>query len=113
MTLDLFANIPVSDYGRALRWWGQLLGCEASFIPNDVEAVWELAEHRYLVVEVRPEQAGTAKHTVFLSDLDAMVDQINGRGLEPDGRETYGNGVRKVIYRDPDGNELGFGGAPR
>jgi len=28
-------------------------------------------------------------------------------------RQTYGNGVRKVIYRDPDGNELGFGGAPR
>jgi hypothetical protein len=22
------------------------------------------------------------------------------------------NGVRKVIYRDPDGNEIGFGGAP-
>ncbi len=22
------------------------------------------------------------------------------------------NGVRKVIYRDPDGNEIGFGGGP-
>jgi hypothetical protein len=27
-------------------------------------------------------------------------------------RETYSNGVCKVLYRDPDGNELGFGGAP-
>jgi hypothetical protein len=26
--------------------------------------------------------------------------------------ETYSNGVRKVFYRDPDGNETGFGGAP-
>jgi hypothetical protein len=26
--------------------------------------------------------------------------------------QTYGNGVRKVIYRDPDGNEVGFGGLP-
>jgi hypothetical protein len=34
------------------------------------------------------------------------------RGLEPDERETYSNGVRKALYRDPEGNELGFGGAP-
>ena len=34
------------------------------------------------------------------------------RGLEPDEQETYSSGVRKVIYRDLDGNELGFGGAP-
>ena len=34
------------------------------------------------------------------------------RGVDPAERETYGNGVRKVIYRDPDGNEVGFGGAP-
>ena len=26
--------------------------------------------------------------------------------------ETYSNGVRKAVYRDLDGNELGFGGAP-
>ena len=34
------------------------------------------------------------------------------RGVEPALRETYGNGVRKATYRDPDGNEIGFGGAP-
>jgi hypothetical protein len=27
-------------------------------------------------------------------------------------RETYSNGVRKITYRDPHGNEIGFGGAP-
>ena len=32
--------------------------------------------------------------------------------FEPASRETYGNGVRKVIYRDADGNEIGFGGPP-
>jgi len=30
--------------------------------------------------------------------------------LSPTERETYPNGVRKVAYRDPDGDELGFGG---
>jgi hypothetical protein len=27
-------------------------------------------------------------------------------------REAYANGVRKATFRDPDGNEIGFGGAP-
>jgi hypothetical protein len=27
-------------------------------------------------------------------------------------RRHTGTGVRKVIYRDPDGNEIGFGHAP-
>ena len=38
--------------------------------------------------------------------------EIAARGLEPDERETYSNGVRKAIYRDADGNEVGLGGAP-
>ncbi len=112
MTLDLFAGLPVSDYQRALAWYERLLGCEPAFLPNATEAVWELAEHRYLYIEVLPERAGQALHTVFVDDLDERVESISARGVEPASRETYGNGVRKVIYRDPDGNEIGFGGAP-
>jgi len=37
---------------------------------------------------------------------------IASRGISPAERETYSNGVRKAIYRDADGNEVGFGGAP-
>jgi hypothetical protein len=51
-------------------------------------------------------------NTVFVDDLEALVEQIARRGLEPAERETYSNGVRKATYRDPDGNEIGFGGAP-
>ena len=50
--------------------------------------------------------------TVFVDDLDAYVAAVAARGLEPDEIETYSNGVRKVLYRDPDGNEVGIGGAP-
>jgi hypothetical protein len=35
-----------------------------------------------------------------------------GATIEPALRETYENGVRKATHRDPDGNEIGFGGAP-
>jgi hypothetical protein len=74
--------------------------------------VWELAEYRSVYIEQRPERAGHAMHTVIVDDLDARVAQIADRGLEPTNRETYSNGVRKIIYCDPDGNEIGFGGLP-
>jgi len=112
MALDLFAVSRVSDYDAALRWYQQLMGAEPSFLPNDVEAVWELAEHRYVCFEVQPGHAGHATQTVFVDDLDERVAAITARGLEPAERETYSNGVRKVIYRDPDGNEIAFGGGP-
>jgi len=112
VAVDLFAGLPVRDYERARAWYERLLGSAPSLLPNDVEAVWELAEHRYVFIEVRPEHAGHAMHTVILDDLDARVREIAARGLEPDVQETYSNGVRKMIYRDPDGNEIGFGGVP-
>ncbi|MEU5163129.1 VOC family protein [Streptomyces sp. NPDC020875] len=112
MAVDLFAGIPVSVYPRALEWYERLLGTPPAFLPNDTEAVWELAEHRYLFIELRPGRAGGALHTVFVGDFDERVAAIAARGLEPDQRETYANGVRKAVYRDPDGNEVSFGGAP-
>ncbi|QIP82873.1 VOC family protein [Streptomyces sp. Tu 2975] len=112
MALDLFAGIPVSDYAAALLRYERLLGSPPTFVASDTEAVWELAEHRSLFIEHRPAHAGHALHTVFVDDLDAFVSQASGKGLEPTKRETYPNGVRKAVYRDPDGNELDFGGAP-
>ena len=51
-------------------------------------------------------------HTVFVDDFDERVEQIAARGIDPVERETYANGVRKATYRDPEGNEIGLGGAP-
>ncbi|MCX6047836.1 MAG: VOC family protein [Chloroflexi bacterium] len=111
--LDLFAGISVADYAAALAWYERLLGSPPAFFPNDIEAVWELAEHRYMYIEQRPAHAGHAKLTLFVDDLNAVVTQIAERGFEPAEQETYANGVRKITYRDPDGNEIGFGGAPQ
>ena len=112
MALHLFAGIPVTDLAAASAWYEQLFGRPPDFVVGDSEAVWDLAEHRAVFIEVAPEHAGHARHTVFLDDLEAMVAEISARGIEPAQRETYGNGVRKVTFHDPDGNEVGFGGPP-
>jgi hypothetical protein len=111
MSLHLFAGVRVRDFQAARPWYEQLLG-EPSFFPHTTEAVWTLAEDRSVYVVEHADGAGKSVATIFLDDLDGQVAAIAGRGLEPDERETLSNGVRRAIYRDSDGNELVFGGAP-
>jgi len=112
MTIELFAGMPVSDKDAAEDWYARLWGGAPTFRPNDVEAVWEVAEHRYVFYEVRPDRAGGGQVTLFVSDFDERLEEISDRGLAPTSRETYDNGVRHVTFTDPDGNEISFGGAP-
>ena len=111
MTLELFAGMPVRDFAPARAWYEQLLGAP-SFFPHSAEAVWTLADERHVYIVQDAERAGNGLVTVFVDDLDAVLADIAHRGLEPAERETYSNGVRKATFRDPDGNELGFGGGP-
>ncbi len=109
MSLHLFAGLRVRDFRAALPWYEQLLG-EPTFFPHATEAVWTLAEDRSVYVVEHADGAGNSVVTIFLDDLDTRIAEIAARGLEPDELETYPGGVRKAIYRDPDSNELGFGG---
>lgn len=110
MSLHLFAGLRVRDFQAARPWYERLLG-EPTFLPHATEAVWTLAEDRSIYIVEHADGAGGSAVTIFLDDLDPKVAAIAARGLEPDERETYANGIRKAIYRDPDGNEVGFGGA--
>jgi catechol 2,3-dioxygenase-like lactoylglutathione lyase family enzyme len=108
---DLFAGIPVADFQDARTWYARLLGSEPSFLPHDTEAVWQLAEHRFVYVVERPEDAGHAVCLLFVDDLDSLLGRLADRGLSPVADESPADGVRKVTFRDPDGNEFAFGGS--
>lgn len=110
MTLDLFAGVAVSDLPRAVRWFDRLFGAVESFEPNATERVWTLSEHCHLYVDLRPQHAGHSMVTMFVDDYDAFLEAAASRGVHPQAQETYDNGVRKAIYHDPDGNEVGVGG---
>jgi catechol 2,3-dioxygenase-like lactoylglutathione lyase family enzyme len=112
VALDLYAGIGVNDYAAARAWYERLLGSEPTFLAHETEAVWELAEGRSIFVVQDPERAGHALHTIFVDDLESVVSEIASRGITPAERERYSNGVSKAIYRDADGNEIGFAGAP-
>jgi predicted enzyme related to lactoylglutathione lyase len=112
MAQDLFAGIPVTDYAMALPWYERFFGGRPSFLPNDTEAVWEVAGHRYVYIVQDPGRAGNALVLTFVDDLEERVAEIARQGIEPVRREMHEGGVTKVTYRDADGNEISLGGGP-
>ena len=109
MAVGLFAGIAVRDYDIAVEWYKRLLGAEPAFYPNEVEAVWQLAEDRYLYVIQDPDRAGGAVGMIWVDDPVAEVARISGRGLEPVDIEKH-DSVWKYVFHDSDGNETGIGG---
>ena len=113
VAIDLFATIAVSDYAAATPWYERLLGGPPTFNATDTEGVWQLGEHRWVVVEQRPGQAGHSVLTILVPDLDAHLAVLAERGLEPSSWEPdLPGGMRKAVFLDPDRNEFGIGGGP-
>ena len=109
MAVGLFAGIAVRDYDSAVEWYKRLLGAEPTFYPNDVEAVWQLAEDRYVYIIEDPDRAGGAVGMIWVDDPVAEVARISGLGLEPVDVEKH-DSVWKFVFHDSDGNETGIGG---
>lgn len=112
MPVDLFAGIYVRDYQAAKGWYVRLLGSEPAFLASEIEAVWALAEHRWLYIRENADHAGHAVHAVMVDDLDARVAEIAERGIEPVAWEHHAEDARKAVYHDADGNEVAFGVIP-
>ena len=109
MAIGIFAGIPVRDYAAALDWYKRLFGADPTFYPNDIEAVWQLADDRYVYIIQDRNRAGGAVGMIWVDDPVATVAAISGRGLEPDGVEKH-DSVWKYVFHDADGNETGIGG---
>jgi hypothetical protein len=109
MAVGIFAGIPVRDFAGALEWYKRLLGAEPNFYPNDVEAVWQLADDRYVYIIQDLDRAGGAVGMIWVDDPVAEVAMIAGRGLEPVDVEKHDR-VWKYVFHDGDGNETGIGG---
>jgi hypothetical protein len=62
-----------------LPWYERFFGGPPSFRPNDAEAVWEMAEHRYIYIVQQPERAGHGLALSFVDDLDDRVASISQR----------------------------------
>src|SRR5690606_38246727 len=98
---ELFAGIPVRDLPTAIEWYQRLFGKPPSFLPNETEAVWAIGANRWIYIIVAPERAGGAIQTIICDDLETLIEEIAGRGIDYVEEETPAEGVRKVMYNDP------------
>lgn len=109
--MDVFAGVSVTDLQQSIEFFDRLFGDVPTFDPNDTERVWTLTEHGHMYAVVAPNDAGHGRMTLFVEHLDEFLTAAAQRGVIPESEESYDNGVRKAIFLDPDGNEIGIGGS--
>lgn len=107
----LYCVVPVSDRAVALEWFAAFFGRPADEVIGD-EALWEVSETAWVVVDEHAERADHAMLTLGVEGLDDILARLVAHGADHEPVETYDNGVRHVVVVDPDGNSLSLAEAP-
>ena len=81
-------------------------------LPNEREAMWQLADTSWVYVLLDEQRAGRGLLTLLVDDLDRQLAEISGRGISVGPIETAPGRYRKVVITDPDGNRIQLGEAP-
>jgi catechol 2,3-dioxygenase-like lactoylglutathione lyase family enzyme len=110
--MNFYVGIPVSSVSARLDWYERLLGKPPELLDGDHAAVWDMAEGRSLYIVDAPEHVGHAIFSIYVDDLDAAVAEIANRGISPEETQEADGKLNAVNYRDPDGNEIGYGLMP-
>jgi len=105
-TTYVFAGLVVANRDRAAAWYERLLGRPPTFLPNDAEAVWQLAGTASVYLLADPDRAGRGVVALVVDDLDAILAEIAGRGIVAGAIEEIPGAGRKAMITDPDGNEV-------
>lgn len=102
----VFAGLVVANRDEATAWYERLFGRPPDFLPNDAEAVWQLAAtgSAYLVADA--DRAGRGIMALVVDDLNASLAEIASRGIEVGAIEEIPGSGRKSVIIDPDGNAV-------
>ncbi|HEY4452011.1 MAG TPA: VOC family protein [Solirubrobacteraceae bacterium] len=113
MITHLFAGIPVAQLDAAVAWYERLTGRPPDLVPNEQEAAWQLSDTGWIYLIADGARAGSGLSTLLVEDLDAFLAEVGARGLLAPPIEIIGEGVRRTVLSDPDGNRLQVGQPPR
>ncbi|GAC1645343.1 MAG: hypothetical protein NVS4B2_34870 [Chloroflexota bacterium] len=100
----VFACLLVVNRDRAAAWYERFFGRPPDFLPNDIEAVWRVAETASVYLLADADRAGRGVVTLVVDDLDASLAEIAGRGISMGAIEEIPGAGRKSSVTDPDGN---------
>jgi predicted enzyme related to lactoylglutathione lyase len=108
----LYSVLPVKDQDAALAWYAAFFGRPADEVVGD-ETMWMVTETAWVVLAPHEDAAGSGILTLGVEGLDEVLARITAHGAEHEPVETYGDGVRHVVLRDPDGNSVSLAEAPQ
>ncbi|MDQ4145837.1 MAG: VOC family protein [Actinomycetota bacterium] len=117
------ANIPVSDLGRAAKFYEDVLGVSRTDEFPGAYAYTAGVGSQFSVSESTGASDGSFTQMVFIvTDIEKTVDDLKARGLifeEYDGPFKTENGIATVgrikgaWFKDPEGNLLGLFQGPK
>ncbi len=108
VTVDVeiaFTGVPVTDLSSGRDFFERIFGRAADVEVAVDEVMWRVAETAWLYVVVDTARAGNGLVALSVSDLDAVLAELSGRGITPARVEAVGGG-RKATVLDPDGNTV-------
>jgi predicted enzyme related to lactoylglutathione lyase len=108
----VFAGVPTAEFEPAVGWYERLFGRSPDRYPRDGEAVWQLSDTGLIYVVTDPERAGNGLLTLIVDELDVVVDELDGRGIDVGPIDTIPGLVRRVTILDPDENRVTLGEVP-
>jgi predicted enzyme related to lactoylglutathione lyase len=100
-----FTGVPVTDLSSGRDFFERIFGRVADVEVAVDEVMWRVAETAWLYVVVDTARAGNGLVALSVSDLDAVLAELSGRGITPARVEAVGGG-RKATVLDPDGNTV-------
>jgi catechol 2,3-dioxygenase-like lactoylglutathione lyase family enzyme len=101
-----FTGVPVSDLATGRDFVERFLGRPPDVLVNADEVMWRLTGSAWLYVVVDAGRAGHALVALSVTDLDATLADLRGRGVTAHSVEEVGETGRKATVLDPDGNSL-------
>ncbi len=102
----VFAGLVVSNRDEAAAWYERLFGKPPEFLPNESEAVWQVANTASVYLLADAQRAGRSIMALNVDDLEARLEDIRKRGIECDPPDEIPGSGLKCVIRDPDGNEI-------
>jgi hypothetical protein len=102
----LFSGIPTTRLGAVQPWYESLFGRPPDVVANDREVMWRVRDGAWLYVVEDPDRAGHGLVTIAVCDLDAVLDELDGRGIDRPEVEIVADAGRKAPLADPDGNAV-------
>lgn len=102
----LFAGLLVSDIDSAIDWYTTFFGSPPAFLPNALEAVWQVVPTGSVYIKEDPSQSGHGVLTIAVGDLEAEIAELASRGITAGAIEPVGTAGIESNLRDPDGNEI-------